>query len=159
MRWSSPRATGTVTPAQTEALDHVSRSQQHLLRLINDILNLACIQAGRVAYHLQSISLNDIVQSVLPVIESRMAAKSLRYGVDVPLELNVGDTGVGIPAGRLDEVFEPFIQLESSLSARIEGTGLGLSISRDMARGMGGDLTAESTLGVGSTFTIRLQSE
>jgi signal transduction histidine kinase len=73
------------------------------------------------------------------------------------VELKVGDSGVGIPADRLELVFEPFMQVESSHAARVEGTGLGLSISRDLARGMGGELTAESTLGVGSTFTIRLR--
>ena len=194
---------GPITPAQAEALGRVTRSQQHLLRLINDILNLARIESGRVDYDLQSISLNDIVLATLPMIEPQIAAKGLRYDVDVPLELvaaadrekleqillnllsnatkftheggslrieaviapdrddfvelKVNDTGVGIPSDRLDLVFEPFMQVESSHAARVEGTGLGLSISRDLARGMGGDLTAESTLGVGSTFTIRLR--
>ena len=73
------------------------------------------------------------------------------------VELSVGDTGIGIPEHRLEQVFDPFVQVESSHASRVEGTGLGLSISRDMAVGMGGDLTAESTLGVGSRFTIRLR--
>ena len=194
---------GPITPAQAEALGRVTRSQQHLLRLINDILNLARIESGRVDYDLQTVSLNDIVMATIPMIEPQLAAKGLRYDVDVPLELKaaadrekleqillnllsnaakfthhggslrieaaiapdrddlvemrVEDTGVGIPTDRLDLVFEPFMQVESSHAARVEGTGLGLSISRDLARGMGGDLTAESTLGVGSTFTIRLR--
>jgi PAS domain S-box-containing protein len=194
---------GPITPAQSEALGRVTRSQQHLLRLINDILNLARIESGRVDYDLQTISLNDIVMATLPMIEPQIAAKGLRYDVDVPLELSaaadrekleqillnllsnatkftqeggsllieamvapdrddlvelkVGDSGVGIPSDRLEHVFEPFMQVESSHAARVEGTGLGLSISRDLARGMGGELTAESALGVGSTFTIRLR--
>jgi PAS domain S-box-containing protein len=194
---------GPITPAQAEALGRVTRSQQHLLRLINDILNLARIESGRIDYDLQTISLNDIVMATLPMIEPQIAARGLRYDVDVPLglkaaadrekleqillnllsnatkftheggslriegalapdredlvELRVSDTGVGIPADRLELVFEPFMQVESSHAARVEGTGLGLSISRDLARGMGGDLTAESTLGIGSTFTIRLR--
>jgi signal transduction histidine kinase len=73
------------------------------------------------------------------------------------VELKVTDTGVGIPKNRLDAVFEPFVQVESSHAARVEGSGLGLSISREMARGMGGDISAESTMGVGSTFAIRLR--
>ena len=68
----------------------------------------------------------------------------------------VSDTGVGIPADYLDSVFEPFVQLGRSLTSGHEGTGLGLAISRDLARGMGGDLTAKSEMGVGSTFTLTL---
>jgi signal transduction histidine kinase len=70
--------------------------------------------------------------------------------------IRVHDTGVGIPADRLPSVFEPFVQVHRSLAKPVEGTGLGLAISRDLARGMGGDLTAESTPGVGSTFTLTL---
>jgi signal transduction histidine kinase len=68
----------------------------------------------------------------------------------------VSDTGVGIPADRLAEVFEPFVQLDRSLENPREGVGLGLAISRDLARGMRGDLTVESAVGVGSTFTLTL---
>jgi PAS domain S-box-containing protein len=194
---------GPVTDAQTEALGRVTRSQQHLLRLINDLLNLARIESGRVDYDLQTVSLDDVVQTVLPMIEPQLAARGLRYDLAVPpelrarvdrekteqvllnllsnaskftlpggcvtieaniapdredmVELKVTDTGVGIPAQRLEQVFEPFVQVESSHAARVEGSGLGLSISRELARGMGGDITVESTLDVGSTFTIRLR--
>jgi PAS domain S-box-containing protein len=68
----------------------------------------------------------------------------------------VGDTGRGIPADKLEAIFEPFIQLGRSLSSAHEGTGLGLAISRDLARGMKGDLTASSVEGVGSVFTLTL---
>jgi PAS domain S-box-containing protein len=70
----------------------------------------------------------------------------------------VEDTGIGIAAERLGHVFDPFVQIDRRLNAPHEGTGLGLAISRDLARGMGGDLTAESTPGVGSTFTLTLPS-
>jgi PAS domain S-box-containing protein len=70
--------------------------------------------------------------------------------------ISVGDTGPGIPPDKHDAVFEPFVQVGRSLTSAHEGTGLGLAISRDLARGMGGDLTVESTVGVGSTFTLTL---
>jgi signal transduction histidine kinase len=70
--------------------------------------------------------------------------------------LRVRDTGVGIPSDKLAEIFEPFVQVDQGLTRTQQGTGLGLAISRDLARGMGGDLTVESALNVGSTFTLTL---
>jgi signal transduction histidine kinase len=68
----------------------------------------------------------------------------------------VEDTGPGIPADKRDEVFEPFVQLDRSLSQSREGLGLGLAISRDLARGMSGDLTVEERLGGGARFVLVL---
>jgi signal transduction histidine kinase len=68
----------------------------------------------------------------------------------------VQDSGCGIPPDRLDNVFEPFVQVDSSRTRPQGGTGLGLSISRDFALGMGGQLLVESELGKGSTFTLVL---
>jgi signal transduction histidine kinase len=69
---------------------------------------------------------------------------------------NVADTGHGIPPEKLEAIFEPFTQLGTGLADRQGGVGLGLAISRDLARGMGGDLTVQSTVGVGSRFTLTL---
>ena len=68
----------------------------------------------------------------------------------------VRDSGVGIPADKLELIFEPFVQLERSLTLPSEGAGLGLAISRDLARGMGGDLRAESVEGQGATLILTL---
>jgi signal transduction histidine kinase len=70
--------------------------------------------------------------------------------------VRVSDTGVGIPQEMIERIFEPFVQVDASKSRSAEGTGLGLAISRDLARGMGGDLSASSTPGVGSVFQIDL---
>src|SRR5690242_247414 len=68
----------------------------------------------------------------------------------------VEDTGRGIPAEKLESVFEPFVRVEGSALQHVEGTGLGLAISRELARGMTGDLRVESEVGKGSTFTLAL---
>ncbi|MBB4637266.1 ATP-binding protein [Longimicrobium terrae] len=70
--------------------------------------------------------------------------------------LRVEDNGRGVPAEKLESIFDPFTQVDRRLDQPQGGVGLGLAISRDLALGMGGDLTAESTLGQGSTFTLRL---
>lgn len=75
---------------------------------------------------------------------------------DGRVSVNVTDTGVGIPADKLEAIFEPFVQLGRSLSSAHEGTGLGLAISRDLARAMEGELKVVSKVGEGSTFTLTL---
>jgi signal transduction histidine kinase len=70
--------------------------------------------------------------------------------------LRVQDTGIGIAPGDLKAIFQPFVQVGRSLTSPHEGTGLGLAISNDLARGMGGRLDVESTVGQGSTFTLTL---
>ncbi len=78
----------------------------------------------------------------------------VRAGREV--RVSVTDTGRGIALNQLARVFEPFVQVDARLTRTQEGVGLGLAISRDLARGMGGELTAESTVGQGSTFTLVL---
>jgi PAS domain S-box-containing protein len=71
--------------------------------------------------------------------------------------IHVRDTGRGVSADKLESMFEPFVQVDRQLTSSHEGTGLGLAISRDLARGMGGELSASSTPGVGSCFTLTLR--
>jgi signal transduction histidine kinase len=75
---------------------------------------------------------------------------------DKRIYISVIDDGTGIPADKIDAIFEPFVQVNRDYASRHEGTGLGLAISRDLARRMGGDLTVESRLNKGSRFTLTL---
>jgi PAS domain S-box-containing protein len=75
---------------------------------------------------------------------------------DDRVRLTIRDTGRGIPSDRLDDIFEPFVQIGRGFARPDEGAGLGLAISRDLARAMGGDLTVESSPNVGSAFTLDL---
>jgi signal transduction histidine kinase len=70
--------------------------------------------------------------------------------------IEVGDNGRGVPEEMLEEIFAPFVRVDTGYARKTEGTGLGLAISRDLARAMGGDLTASSRLGEGSVFTLRV---
>jgi signal transduction histidine kinase/CheY-like chemotaxis protein len=84
----------------------------------------------------------------------QVTLRGAREGNRVTLE--VADTGIGIPSDQLERIFEPFVQLGRSLNTPKSGTGLGLAISRDLARGMGGDLTVASETDRGAAFTLSL---
>jgi len=75
---------------------------------------------------------------------------------DGTIAFSVRDNGPGIPAEKLEEIFQPFTQVEDPFGATRQGAGLGLSISRELARAMKGDVTVQSQVGVGSTFTVTL---
>jgi PAS domain S-box-containing protein len=70
--------------------------------------------------------------------------------------VDVWDSGVGIPPEKIERIFDPFVQVVTDAANRREGTGLGLAISRELARGMGGDITVSSVPGKGSRFTMAL---
>ena len=72
------------------------------------------------------------------------------------VSINVRDTGRGIPADRVAQIFEPFVQVGRNPDEARHGIGLGLAISRQLARNLGGDLHVESTDGLGSVFTLEL---
>lgn len=190
---------GPISSEQADYIDRIRRSQQHLLGIINDILNFSRIEAGQVSYDIRAVAVADVVESVMPMIQPQVVTRGLRLNIAVSpkicvaadrgkLEqvllnllsnavkftpkgtieitgfaegatagLRVRDTGQGIPADKLNSIFEPFVQVGRSLTTPHEGTGLGLAISRDLARAMGGDLTVESELGEGSTFTVTLK--
>jgi len=74
------------------------------------------------------------------------------------VRVRVSDTGRGIAAADLHRIFDPFVQLLGTIHSPSEGVGLGLAISRDLARGMGGDITVHSKIGRGSVFEVTLPS-
>jgi signal transduction histidine kinase/CheY-like chemotaxis protein len=189
---------GPITEVQRADLDRIKRNQHHLLSLINDILNFAKLEAGRVRFVLKDVSMNEALGQLEALVAPQLAQKQLRYEyhccdatftayVDPErlqqillnllsnaikftaagglitvncdatpdmMHVRVSDTGIGMPADKLEHIFEPFVQLDRGLVGSGVGTGLGLAISRDLARAMGGDLTATSTIDLGSTFTL-----
>jgi signal transduction histidine kinase len=78
---------------------------------------------------------------------------------DGAVDVRVEDNGIGIATDQLDYIFEPFVQVDPRLTRSEGGVGLGLAISRDLARGMGGDITVTSNVGEGSVFVLSLQRE
>jgi signal transduction histidine kinase len=196
---------GPVTAAQTDALKRVDLAQRHLLRLVNDVLALARLEAHGVSYKVQDVSLADVVAELDPLVGPLACAKGVTLSMDVDLacavrgdrdklvqvlvnlvsnaikftdaggavtvecatraagdddagvvHLRVRDTGIGIPADRLEYIFDPYAQMDTTTAGQAAGTGLGLAISRNLARGMGGDIRARSTPGAGSAFTVTL---
>ena len=110
------------------------------------------------AEKLQQILLNVVGNALKFSTEGgRIVIEACRCPSDASLvEIRVHDTGIGMPQAQLASIFEPFVQLGVTVHGQRNGIGLGLSISRMLARGMGGDLTAESEVGAGSTLTLRL---
>lgn len=80
---------GPVTDAQLDALKRIQRSEQHLLSLVNDVLNFAKLEAGRIDYELTDVSLADIVASITPMVEPQLHSKKLRYDADIALDVMV----------------------------------------------------------------------
>jgi PAS domain S-box-containing protein len=191
---------GKLSEEQRLYVDRIERSQQHLLAIINDLLDFGRIEAGGVAYDIQPVPLTTIVDAVELMVEPQAVKRNLTLerqacaaaaialadgariqqillnllsnavkftpaggrimvsceGLDGRVTITVRDTGIGIPADKLEAIFDPFVQVGRSLTTSHEGAGLGLSISRNLARAMGGDLTVESTVGQGSTFRLIL---
>jgi signal transduction histidine kinase len=188
-----------IPPLQHANLQKVLISAEHLLTLINGLLDLSKIEAGRmeitpVRFDLAELVLatagtvepmlkadrvtlvTDVARDLPPLYTDRdklrqilmnllsNAAKFTDEGVitvsaarvDGALRLTVSDTGIGMPAEALDYIFEEFRQVDMSSTRRHGGTGLGLAIVRRLARLLGGQVTAESELGKGSSFTLTL---
>ena len=191
---------GELTPDQLADVHSIQRAQAHLLSIINDMLNFAKLEAGKVQFSYDTVTLDPLLRGLEELVAPQLREKNLRYEYrahdtrtaaaldgekfqQVMLNLlsnaikytdeggqvcvswiadahdvtvSVSDTGRGIPADKLDDIFEPFVQVEQLRTRVTGGAGLGLAISRDIARAMGGDISVESEVGKGSTFRLRL---
>ena len=193
------RTPGPLNEKQGRFVEHIHRGGQHLLQLINDILDLAKIEAGRMELHPERCLISEILPEVLSLILPLATAKKIRLespasgglavfadpirlkqilynllsnavkftpesGVisvaaspaDKFVELSVQDTGIGIPPGELENIFNEFHQVSASTKGLKEGTGLGLAITKRFVEQHGGNIRVESELGKGSRFVILL---
>jgi signal transduction histidine kinase len=182
---------------------NIQSSGKQLLALINDLLDLAKIEAGKMEVKPEVVSLADMADGLLtmhrPLAEkknidiravvdpnmpstrqdagkvqqilSNLLSNAIKFTPeggrvvlraetdDDDLVLTVNDTGVGIAPEDQDLVFEKFRQAASPMTREHQGTGLGLSIVRELSKLLGGDVTLQSEVGRGSTFTVRLPLE
>jgi signal transduction histidine kinase len=191
--------TGPVTDAQRQQLARIRAGATHLVSLIDEILTLSRIEAGRERVHVESVDVAQAVDEAAALTAPQAREKGLAFVVRPPADpivirtdaaklrqvllnvlanavkftergevaltaerdgawiaFRVRDTGIGIDAEHLERIFDPFWQVEQPTTRRSTGTGLGLDVSRRLARLLGGDLTVESAVGEGSTFTLRL---
>jgi signal transduction histidine kinase len=191
---------GPITEDQRRDLERVRYNQRHLLALIGNILDFTRLDARKLPFEIENVSVDRVVRDVLSAMTPLLDEKALRRectGCDTPViaradrarleqimlnllsnalrftppagsvtigvcerggevEITVADTGIGIPRHKLGAIFEPFVQVESGLTRTVGGTGLGLTISRSFARGMGGELTAESDGSTGAVFRLTI---
>ena len=191
---------GPLNSEQAQDIARIRRSQQHLLTLIQDVLNFAKVDAGQTEYHITAVPVDEALKDTESMIAPQILAKGLHYSykgvgkttavladpekmqqivlnlltnavkfteeggsITLSSELSgkcvdilVADTGPGISAEKLKKIFDPFVQAERRLNQPVQGVGLGLAISQDLARAMDGQVTVESVVGKGSTFTLTL---
>ncbi|GLC23704.1 ATP-binding protein [Roseisolibacter agri] len=193
---------GGLPEEQRRQLGFVRTAAQSLGEIVNDLLDLAKIEAGRVdvrparvdvaeflgtlrgmframvASEAVTLTFDEAPRLTLIADEGKLAqvlrnliSNALKYtergevrvsvvaGPSDTVAFRVADTGIGIAPEHQERVFEEFSQVEGPHQRRVKGTGLGLSLSRQLARLLGGTLTLESALGVGSTFTLTIPRE
>jgi hypothetical protein len=204
---------GALTDDQRTQIVRILMSARHLLGLVNEVLDLAQVDAGRLSVHTRVARADLVAEAALalvqPMAEARGVAVSARrlgdtdatyegdddrvrqilvnllsnavkftepgghvaiewgladrpdpearvHGSGPWVSFRVEDTGIGIPAAQMSAIFDPFVQVRAGPTRPKGGSGLGLTISRRLARLMKGDLSARSTFGKGSAFTLWL---
>ncbi|MEB3312062.1 MAG: PAS domain-containing protein [Snowella sp.] len=191
---------GEINPRQWEALNLIERSGRHLLELINDILDLAKIEAGKLELQCEFVSVSQLCESSILFVQHLAFSKQIHLQTQItqPLDpvwlderrmrqvlinllsnavkftptggnvtlavhleyteilFSVIDTGIGIHPQDLDKLFQPFIQIDSSLNRQYAGTGLGLTLVQRITAQHGGRVSVESEVDHGSCFTVRL---
>lgn len=193
---------GSLTPKQRQFLQTIEKSGQHLLALINDILDLAKIGSGKMELEWHSVLLHSVCESSLNFVKHQAQQKQIRLTYDIDqtiteieaderrllqvlvnlltnavkftpaggqvkfevvmnlpqqaVEFRVTDSGIGIAPEDLGQIFQPFIQVDSSLARYYTGTGLGLAIVQRIVDLHGGSIRVESEVGRGSCFTVIL---
>jgi signal transduction histidine kinase/DNA-binding response OmpR family regulator len=174
---------GPLTDLQRTDLQAIYESGQHLLGLINDILDISKIEAGKMELVLvkdKPIKLQQTIAPDLPTVRGdvrrireiflNLVANAAKFTEEGFIHLTaeatlaevviaVSDSGIGIPADKMDIIFEPFTQVDASSTRRAGGTGLGLSISKHFVEMHDGRIWVESTPGEGSAFYFTLPIE
>ncbi|MCA9078005.1 MAG: PAS domain S-box protein [Planctomycetaceae bacterium] len=191
-------------PQKAEYLQTIKRNGRFLLDIIDDILDLSKIEAGKLEVTNELVNLVEVIRDIQSLMQVRVDERQLDFHVEfdglVPsivetdpkrlrqilinllgnaikftetgsvrlvtrylldadqpqLQFDVIDTGVGISDEHAAELFQPFVQADASITRNYGGTGLGLTISRRLAHLLGGEVTVESELARGSTFTVRI---
>jgi signal transduction histidine kinase len=190
----------SLTPRQLETVEIILDNCRHLVRLLNDLLDLARSDAGRLSIRPQPTAVAPLIEDVVRTMraQTEAASQSLTEQVEPGLpqinvepdrirqilvnlltnaheytpegasigvaaravgdevEIRVTDNGPGIPSDQLERIFERFTRGDAGLTQRVGGTGLGLAISKSLVELHGGGIGAESTIGEGSTFHVRL---
>ena len=194
-----------LTPKQAQYVRAIRDSGASLLHLINDILDLSKLEAGKLELHPDPTDMRDSCEFLRTVFGQQAVTKSLQLQFELSpnlprallldrlrlrqvlvnllsnaikftergrvktrvswesqadgrsgtLLIDVEDTGIGIPAEELEEVFKPFVQAEARQTAEKEGTGIGLTIVKRLTELMGGSLTVNSEVGQGTVFHLR----
>jgi signal transduction histidine kinase/CheY-like chemotaxis protein len=189
-------------PDDLQSLATIRSNGRYLLEIIDDILDLSRIEAGKVKLDFEEVRLDRLVLEVHWLFKVRADQKGLRLVVQFDgclpqaittdakrlrqilinlvenaikftdegevrivtrflsaqsrIQIDVIDTGIGVPTAAIPQLFRPFSQADSSATRRFSGSGLGLSISRALAKLLGGDVVVESQAGGGSKFTVTL---